>query len=107
MRNKRGSPAPVKHKHGGGGSQSPATSIGGSYILDRMLVPRVESYALNNSIEDHAEVADYLRRNHREYQRKQLGPFRGQVAKAIAVVQRSGGAQKPELSLQVCGFFQQ
>ncbi|MEW5298984.1 MAG: hypothetical protein WDW36_002046 [Sanguina aurantia] len=100
MRNKRGSPAPVKHKHGGGGSQSPATSIGGSYILDRMLVPRVESYALNNSIEDHAEVADYLRRNHREYQRKQLGPFRGMVAKAIAVVQRSGGAQKPELSLQ-------
>lgn len=99
MRNKRGSPA-VKQKHAGSQS-SPATSIGGSYILDRMLVPRIEMYAKNNSIDDHAEVADHLRRSHREYQRKQLGPFRGMVAKAIAVVQRSGGSQKAEPYVEV------
>ena len=73
----------------------------GGLVLDRMLVPRIEQYALNNAYTDADEVAEYLRRAYKEYQRRQLGPFRTMVARAIAVVQRKGGPQKPELQLQV------
>ena len=70
-------------------------------MLDKLLVPRVENYAMNNSVADVEEVSQFLRKTYREYQRRQFGPFRNMVAKAIQVVQHKGGPQKPELRLQV------
>ena len=68
--------------------------------LDRNLVPRVEQYALNRDLSDVEAVVDYLRRNYKEYQRRQLGALRQMVAKAVQIVQRKG-LSKPELQLQV------
>lgn len=80
---------------GSGGSRS--------VTYDKLLLPRLENYAQNNSYEDVDEVADFLRRTYKEYARKQMGPFRQQVARAVAQLQRKGGVSKPELQLQVGG----
>jgi hypothetical protein len=77
-------------------------SQGGSGVMDRQVVARIENYALNNDYTDVDDVCDHLRRTHKEYQRKQMGPFRQMVIKAIGVIQRKGGVAKPELQLQVC-----
>lgn len=90
----------MKHK---GGKRSPG-GLGGSGVLDRNLVPRIEAFAHNNDYNDVDEVADYLRRNYKEYQRKQTGPFRQMVYKAIQILQARGGVSKPELKLQVNGL---
>lgn len=70
-------------------------------MLDRLLLPRIENFALNNSIAEIDEVVDFLRRSYKEYTRKQMGPFRKQVARAIDILERKGGPQKPELHLEV------
>lgn len=82
----------------GGGGASPG-------LLDRLLIPRVENYAMNHSLDDIDEVAEALRSSHKEYQRRQMGAFRQMVAKAVKAVKdkaTSGGSSgKPELKLQV------
>jgi uncharacterized protein (DUF4415 family) len=72
----------------------------GPYILDRNLTPRIEEYALNHDITDVDDVVEHLRRNYKEYQRKQLSALRQMVARAVAAVQAKG-VDKPELQLQV------
>jgi len=84
----------------GRGKKSSERRSGGAVLLDRNLVPRIENFALNNDIRDVDDVADYLRRTYKEYQRKQLAPFRQMCLRAIEVVQRKG-VNKPELQLQV------
>ena len=73
----------------------------GSSLYDRLLVPRIEAYGLNNDYTDVEEVCEHLRTSYREYTRQKLGPFRNQVARAIEAVSRKGGVAKPELQLQV------
>ena len=73
----------------------------GSYPLDRLIVPRIESFAQNNDYTDIDAVAAYLRGTYREYQRHKLGPFRSQVVKAVDHIQQKGGITKTELQLQV------
>ena len=73
----------------------------GPYLLDRLIVPRIESFAQNNDYTDIEAVADYLRGVYREYQRHKLGPFRSQVAKAVQFIQQRGTAGKQEIQLQV------
>jgi hypothetical protein len=87
----------MKSKAGSASKPQP----GGSGLLDRHMVARIENYALNNDYTDVDEVVEHLRRTHKEYQRKQVGPFRQMVIKAIGVIQRKGGVAKPELQLQV------
>ena len=55
-------------------------------LHDRLLVPRIQSYAHSNDCRDAEAVCEYLRHNYKEYQRHKLGPFRAQVARAIEVV---------------------
>ena len=85
-------------KGSGRGSKSP-----GGQLYDRLLVPRIENYALNNDYTDVEELTDHLRRTHREYQRQKLGPFKAQVARAVETITRRGGVAKPEIRLQVRG----
>ena len=73
----------------------------GTYLLDRLIVPRIESFAQNNDYTDVDAVAEYLRGTYREYQRHKIGPFRSQVAKAVQHIQQKGGVSKTELQLQV------
>ena len=73
----------------------------GTYVLDRLIVPRIESFAQNNDYTDVDVVAEYLRGVYREYQRHKLGPFRSQVAKAVQFIQQRGGVSKQEIQLQV------
>ncbi|GIL66159.1 hypothetical protein Vafri_19666, partial [Volvox africanus] len=73
---------------------------GAGLLLDRLLIPRIEQYGLNNNFSDVDGVIEYLRRTYREYQRRQLGPFRTMVTRAIGTLQRKGGIAKPELQLQ-------
>ncbi|GIL77999.1 hypothetical protein Vretifemale_7455, partial [Volvox reticuliferus] len=73
---------------------------GAGLLLDRLLIPRIEQYGLNNNYSDVDGVIEYLRRTYREYQRRQLGPFRTMVTRAIGTLQRKGGIAKPELQLQ-------
>lgn len=76
----------------------------GAYLLDRLIVPRIKSFAQNNDFTDVDAVAEYLRGTYREYQRHKLGPFRSQVAKAVQHIQQQGGVIKTELQLQVPAF---
>jgi len=69
-------------------------------LLDRNLAPRIEEYALNHDITDVEDVVDYLRRNYKEYQRKQVAALRQMVVRAVQVVQQKG-VPKPELQIQV------
>lgn len=78
------------------GSKSP-----GGQLYDRLLLPRIEQYALNNDYRDLDELTDYLRRSYKEYQRQKLGPFKNQVARAVETITRRGGVAKPEIRLQV------
>lgn len=73
----------------------------GSYVLDRLIVPRIENFAQNNDYTDVDAVAGYLRSVYREYQRHKLGPFRSQVAQAVQFIQQRGGVSKQEIQLQV------
>lgn len=72
----------------------------GGGLMDRLLMPRIENYALNHDYTDVDDVVDYLRTSYREYQRKQMGPFRAMVVKAVGIIQRRGGVDKPEIQLQ-------
>lgn len=81
---------------GSRGTKSP-----GGQLYDRLLLPRIENYALNNDYTDIDELTEHLRRNYKEYQRQKLGPFRNQVARAVEAITRRGGVAKPELRLQV------
>lgn len=74
---------------------------GGSGVLDRNLIPRIENYASNNDYTDVDEVAEYLRRAYKEYARKPSGPFRQMISKAVQIIQARGGVPKAELALQV------
>ncbi len=83
-------------------TRTPPSTGGGGGILDKLLVPRIINYAINNRIDDLDEVAQALRSTYREYQRKQLAPFKVMVARAIKVVERKGGIPaQPEVLLQV------
>ena len=70
---------------------------GGGGILDKMLVPRLANYAMNHDLSDLDEVAEDLRQQYREYQRKQMAPFKQMVSRAIKVINSKGGVAKPEL----------
>ncbi|MCO5574031.1 hypothetical protein L7F22_027809 [Adiantum nelumboides] len=63
-------------------------SISETYMLDPLLVPRLEHFSLNNSISDVDACVEYLRRHYKEYARKQQGPFRKLVIKAIHIVRQ-------------------
>ena len=89
----------MKQKNAAKPKRTPATP--GPYLLDRLIVPRIESFAQNNDYTDIEAVSDYLRGVYREYQRHNLGPFRSQVAKAIQFIQQRGGVAKEEIKLQV------
>lgn len=94
----------MKKKHTLGkriGKRPLAPGITGRQILDRLLLPRIEQYAVNNNYTDVDEVIDYLRRTYKEYQRRQLPPFRTMVTRAINTLQRKDSARRPELQLQV------
>ena len=52
---------------------------------DPLLVPRIEQYGQNNSLEDAQEVAKWLRGVYKEYERKQWLPFVQAVARARVV----------------------
>eukprot|EP00879_Flechtneria_rotunda_P002555 GHRR01002754.1.p1 GENE.GHRR01002754.1~~GHRR01002754.1.p1 ORF type:complete len:418 (+),score=218.77 GHRR01002754.1:189-1442(+) len=82
----------MKSKGNKQGSSSP-------YLLDRNLTPRIEQYALNHNITDIDDVVDYLRRSHKEYQRKQVAALRQMVLRAVQVLQQKG-VTKPQLQLQ-------
>ncbi len=74
-------------KGGGGNRKSPSQhSSGGTYVVDRMLIPRLDSYATNHSLEDTDAVADALRAAYKDYQRRPLAPFRQMVQKAINAI---------------------
>jgi hypothetical protein len=73
---------------------------GHSGLLDRLLVPRIENYALNHDYADIDAMTDYLRSAYPEYKRQKLGPFQQQVSRAILVVEKRGVC-KPEIKLQV------
>lgn len=88
-------------KHNKGSRRDSAGSQKGPLLLDRNLTPRIEEYALNHDISDVDDVVEYLRRNYREYQRKQVAALRQMVTRALQVVQQKGVA-KPELQIQVC-----
>ncbi|GAB4818827.1 hypothetical protein N2152v2_005873 [Parachlorella kessleri] len=79
-----------------GKSKSP-----GGQLYDRLLLPRIDNYALNNDYTDIDELTTYLRRNYKEYQRQKLGPFKNQVSRAVENLTRRGGVSKPEIQLQV------
>ncbi len=89
----------MKQRSAGNAQRTPASQ--GTYLLDRLIVPRIESFAQNNDYTDIEAVADYLRGVYREYQRHKLGPFRSQVAKAVQFIQQKGGINKQEIELQV------
>ena len=89
----------MKQRSTGKAPRTPGTS--GTYLLDRLIFPRIESFAQNNDYTDVDAVADYLRGVYREYQRHKLGPFRSQVAKAVLFIQQKGGVNKQEIQLQV------
>ncbi|XP_002975982.2 cell division control protein 48 homolog C [Selaginella moellendorffii] len=63
---------------------------GSAYFVDPLLLPRIEQYAHNNNINHIDNTVDYLRRSYREYQRKQLLPFRKSVEQAVRIVNQSG-----------------
>lgn len=72
----------------------------GPLLLDRNLAPRIEEYALNHDISDVEDVVEHLRRNYKEYQRKQVAALRQMVTRALQVVQQRG-VTKPQLQIQV------
>eukprot|EP00897_Mesotaenium_endlicherianum_P004051 jgi/Mesen1/3674/ME000202S02761 len=76
-----------------GGNARPFRSLG-PCVLDPLLVPRVEQYQYNNGLDDLDDVVDYLRRNYKEYQRKQQGPFRRLVERAVQVILQRGNAEE-------------
>lgn len=93
----------MKHKPGRKPLSPQSGGSRGTGLLDRLLVPRIENYAQNNSYTEVDEVTDFLRRSYKEYARKKTAQFKQQVARAIAIVQKKGGPQRPELQLQVRG----
>jgi hypothetical protein len=84
-----------KHNRGSSGKQKQ-----GPLLLDRNLAPRIEEFALNHDINDIDDVVEHLRRNYKEYQRKQVAALRQMVTRALQVVQQRG-LTKPELQIQV------
>ncbi|OAE28675.1 hypothetical protein AXG93_312s1040 [Marchantia polymorpha subsp. ruderalis] len=74
----------------GSSGQGSRTGVGStdSYILDKLLLPRLEQYAQNNSISNIDNTVEYLRRNYQEYRRKQQGPFRKIVTRAVQIIKR-------------------
>jgi hypothetical protein len=92
----------MKHKKDHADRSSRGGGGGGAGILmDKLLVPRLANYAMNHSLLDLDQVAEDMRKQYREYQRKQMAPFKQMVARAIKVVHSRGGVAKPELQMQV------
>ena len=54
---------------------------------DPLLVPRIEQYAQNHSLDDPQDVAKWLRGVFKEYERKPWQPFVQAVQRAISKVQ--------------------
>jgi hypothetical protein len=73
--------------------------------LDRLLVPRVELYGQSNSLSNVDEVAAALRQKYNEYQRRQTGPFRQMVARAVQTVlsTRAQGTADNQVSMRING----
>ncbi|KAG2428143.1 hypothetical protein HXX76_011823 [Chlamydomonas incerta] len=88
----------MKKKHGI--MKRPGGSGGGGGLLDRLLVPRIEQYAVNNNYTEIDEVVEHLRKTYKEYQRRQLGPFRTMVTRAVGILQHKGEQTGTELQLQ-------
>lgn len=84
-----------------GTKQRPA---GGAAVIDRLLQPRIENYALNNDYTDVDEVVDHLRRCYKEYQRKQVRVLRQMADRAIKLIQ-ANGVTKPEIEIQVGNLY--
>jgi len=63
------------------------TPAGGTYVVDKLLIPRLDTYAANHSLEDVDAVAEALRSTYKEYQRRQMAPFKQMVLKAVRVMQ--------------------
>ncbi|CAM6099845.1 unnamed protein product [Calypogeia fissa] len=85
---------------GGGGGRHRSGLASDSYLLDPLLLPRLEQYAHNNQLSNINNAVDYLRTNYREYRRKQQGPFRKLVIKAVHILKRRhrehGGGEDDE-----------
>jgi ribosome biogenesis ATPase len=58
-------------------------------FFDRLILPRLEHYAINHDLLDLDSVVDYLRTNYREYRRHKEDPFRKTVLRAIRTLQSS------------------
>ncbi|KAJ7535016.1 hypothetical protein O6H91_12G014800 [Diphasiastrum complanatum] len=86
----------VKH----GGRRKGLMGSSTSYMLDPLLLPRLQQYAYNNNISDLDDTVEYLRNNYKEYQRKQLGPFRRLVSHAINVVKQRPAFEPPAVVVE-------
>jgi hypothetical protein len=75
-----GSGANNRNRSGFGASES--------YILDPHLLPRLEEYARNHQLSNINNTVDDLRKTYREYRRKQQGPFRKLVIKAVHILRK-------------------
>lgn len=51
-------------------------------------------------LQDLDDVAEFLRKTYREYQRIKIGPFKTAVNKSIEAIKKRGGIRKAELVLQ-------
>ncbi|KAH9325944.1 hypothetical protein KI387_006122, partial [Taxus chinensis] len=58
-------------------------------FFDRLIVPRVEQYAINHDLHDVDATVHYLRTNYREYRRHKEDPFRKIVLRAIQTLEQS------------------
>lgn len=56
-------------------------------MVDKLLIPRLDSYAAHHSLDDVDAVAEALRATYKEYQRRQMAPFKQMVQKAIRAIQ--------------------
>ncbi|XP_057828162.2 cell division control protein 48 homolog C-like [Cryptomeria japonica] len=63
-------------------------------FFDRLILPRVEQYAINHDVHDLDATVNYLRTNYREYRRHKEDPFRKIVLRAIQTLQHNSNHQK-------------
>eukprot|EP00252_Welwitschia_mirabilis_P027148 TRINITY_DN9219_c0_g1_i1.p1 TRINITY_DN9219_c0_g1~~TRINITY_DN9219_c0_g1_i1.p1 ORF type:complete len:719 (-),score=133.54 TRINITY_DN9219_c0_g1_i1:796-2952(-) len=56
-------------------------------FFDRLIVPRLQHYAINHNLLDVDAAVDYLRTNYREYRRQKQDPFRKTVQRALEQLQ--------------------
>ncbi|GLJ21300.1 hypothetical protein SUGI_0391360, partial [Cryptomeria japonica] len=63
-------------------------------FFDRLILPRVEQYAINHDLHDLDAAVNYLRTNYREYRRHKEDSFRKIVFRAIQTLQHDKNHQK-------------